>query len=511
VAAFTFTVSVAPSGAARAHNTWAEDAEMRAWLGARAVDVIDGAERAEVARVEPKHLDAPGGREAPPNVGGFPLVGSFKPLAADLLEGFQGALLDRGTYEFPPPRTAVIPLCGGFQPGVALRFWPKRKGKPVEVLLCFTCTQLAAVAGSGADSSTPVIFRPGRLTLLRLAGAALPDFAELARMLAAEQAERARELQFESIFPPDVIIAFERVSLDSDDGAAEAVGQLRRHVSGKALFALAARALGAKGNDLHSLDKATKALYAAVRSLSAAEVAAGLEAIRGDQVALAGAGELFFESGVARRLPEPARFAWVPTLLEALLARNANGHCAMIHFVSSRVGKPLVPLLVRVLRGQVPLASWASRSFQPDEPSGAGCALMALAATDEDAARVGLATWRPASPLDALAVRAARVRLGEEGALDGALLATKSPTVSAVTLDGIEAHPSRHGLDVLAASGLDPGSGAGVGGERVFSSLTGATTSKSDDDERLAELRAWWAAHRDAWRPPARAPDAGAP
>jgi hypothetical protein len=508
VTAFVFLVGRA--GGADAHEAWADDPEMRLWLGARAVDVIDGAERVEIARVEPKRLETPGAKDGPPNVGGFPLVGGFKPLEASFLEGFQHTLLERKTYSFPPPRSAIIPLCGGFQPGVALRFW--RKGKPVEVLLCFNCSELATVSGAGAGSLTKVLFEPGRFELLRLVGAALPDPAELSTALAAEQVDRARELMFDSMFPPDVLLAFERVGSGRAEATEAAVAQLRQHVSGKALFVLASRALGVKGNDLHSLDGATRALYAAVRPLAPGETTAGLEAIRGDRVALAGAAELLARSGVARELPEPTRAVWVPILLEAFLARNANGKCALILMAANRVGKPLVPLLVRILRGQVALASWMSRSFRPDEPSDAACALMALAGTDPDAAHVGLATWRPATPLDMLAVRAARVRLGDDGALDGALFATRSPTVVAVTLDGVVAHPSRRWLDVLAATGLDAATGAGADGERVFEALTGAKRPTPGDYEAgVAELRAWWAAHREAWQPRAAAGEGAAP
>ena len=470
------------------------------------MEVIDAAERVEIARVEPRRLD--GAKDAPPNVAGFPLIGRFQPLGGEFLAGFRRTLLERKTYELAPPGAVSEPACGGFQPGVALRFGPKGKGRPVEVLVCFTCSELAVV--SAAAALTKVSFEPGRLDVLRLVAAAVPDLPNLATMLAAEQADLARELMFASMFPPDVLVAFDHVASGRPDATAAAVTQLRRHVSGKALFVLASRALGVKGNDLHRLDGATKALYAAVRPLTSAETIAGLEALRGDQVALAGAAELLAKSGVARELPEPTRVVWVPLLLEAFLARNANGQCAVIRMAANRVGRPLVPLLVRILRGQVAIASWMSRSFRPDEPSDAACALMALAETDEDAAHVGLATWKPVTPLDTLAVRAARVRLGEESALDGTLLATESPTVAAVTLDGIVAHPSRRSLDVLAESGLDATTGVRGDGERAFEALTGAKVSKPGDGyrERAAELRAWWAAHRETWQP---RPTAGEP
>jgi hypothetical protein len=504
-----FVLLVGGGGVARAreasHQAWAEDAELRLRLGARAVDVIDGAERIEIARVEARRLEAPGAADAPANVGGFPLVGEFEGLGADFLEGFQRVLLDRKTYELPPPRSAITPLCGGFQPGVALRFWPKGRGRPALVFLSFQCSELATWSGSAAAPGARVLFQPGRLELLRLVGAALPERTELATMLAAEQGDRARELAFESMFTPDVLVAFDHVSLTRDDGAVAAAAELRRHASGKALFVLAARALGVKGNDMHGSDGPTAALYAAVRALGPAEVAAGLEAIRGDQVALAGATELLALSGVAAAIPEAVRVAWVPSLLEAFLAQNASWHCPLIRKAANRAGRSLVPLLVRVLRGQAALASWPTQVFRPPEPSDAGCALMALAATDEDAARVGLATWRPASPLDALAARAARARLGDDGALDGTLLATRSPTIRAMTLDAIVAHPSRRALDVLAEN-LDAGTGAGADGERAFRALTGARIPKRDGEaQEAAALRSWWEAHREGWRPLPRA------
>ena len=506
-------LSVSGGAVAETYEKCVTDAELRQGLGARAVEGIDAAERVEIARVEPGHLDS--AKDAPPNVAGFPLIGAFQPLGGELPgAGFRRTLLGRKTYEFAPPGAVSEPACGGFQPGVALRFGPKGKGRPVEVLVCFNCSELAIV--SGAAPFTMVSFEPGRLDILRLVAAAVPDLPNLATMLAAEQADLARELMFASMFRPDVLVAFDHVASGRPDATAAAVIQLRRHVSGKALFVLASRALGVKGNDLHRLDGATKALYAAVRPLTSAETIAGLEAIRGDQVALAGAAELLAKSGVARELPEPTRVVLgapapggVPgPERERAVRGDSDGRqprrqaaraAARPH--PARAGRrrlvdvPVLPprrAVGRRVRAHGPRRHRRGRGARRARDLEAG-----------DAARY------------ARRARGARAARRGEDALDGTLLATESPTVAAVTLDGIVAHPSRRSLDVLAENGLDATTGVRGDGERVFEALTGAKVSNPEDGyrARAAELRAWWASHRDAWQPRSGAspPDAGAP
>lgn len=519
VAAFTLAVGV--SAAARADSTCAQDPELRTFLGAHTLDVLWEAERAEIVRVDAERIEP--GKDTPrpaadarPSLGGYPQVGAWGPLDGEIFVALQKALLDRQTYG----ASGTIKLCGGFHPGVAVRFWTKAtKKKPsrsADVLLCFRCSEIASAPESPSTPVRTLDIEPGRLRLLELVAAALPDFEGLARTLAAERGEKARELLFESMFSPDVLLTFRREWLMTDQGKKEAVAALERHASGKALFVLASRALGAKANDLDGTDGPTAVLYAAVRQLSASDMLAGIEAIRGDQVALAGATELLVNAGGGKVLPAQTRAAWGPALLEAFLARNAHDHCAITRLVARRTGRPVVPLLVRVLRGQMPVATWPQRRPPAAQPSDAGCALMALAEVDEDAARVGFATWKPSTPEDALALRAAKVRLGDDDALDASLFSAYSPTVAVVALDGIRAHPDRRGLDVLAASGLGFDSGTGMEGERTFTALTGATTSAAaehDYERRYAELRAWWSAHRDAWRPRAAvaAPDGAAP
>jgi hypothetical protein len=501
VCVVVFTLGLAWGPAAQAHLDWSKDPRLRSRLGPRVVDAIEDADHAEIVRTEDSQRAG-----VQPALGGYPLRGAWRPVPAAVLDGLRTALLDVSTYLQAPPGVGIGKGCV-FRPGVAVRFWPKaskaKAARPADVLFCFHCGDLALVDGQAPAFLVP--FDPGRERLLELAAAALPDFEELGTTLAFERGFRAREQLFASMFPADVLLVLERASAAREGDAAEAVAALRRHAGGKALFALAARALGAKGNDLYGTDGPTAALYEAVRTLSAAEVLAGLEAVRGDQVALAGAGELLLLANAGAFAQEATRAAWAPALLEALLVRNGNKHCELMRATAERFGKPVGPLLVRVLRGQVTLAVWPQRRAAPGEPTDAGCALLALAGLDEAAARIGLATWRPQAPADALAVRAVKVRLGDDAALDAELFAKWSPTVARVALDGIEAHPSRHALDVVSESGMCRDAGVDSEGERLFVDLTGTegAETESDPGKRLAMLQAWWAAHRDAWSPPA--------
>jgi hypothetical protein len=483
--------------AAGAKNSRTNDPALRRWLGARTVDVIGDAERAEIVQVDDTPI-----ADGPTTIGGYPTRGDFRPVDRDLLEGFRAQLLDPRTYG-----GTIGKLCGGFHPGVALRFWPKgtkRGAKPADILICFHCDELASVPTRASERLTTVDVGPGRLALLRLAAAALPGVESLASTFAREQNENAHRLLFDSMLPPDVLVALDVASRSWAAGReVEAANLLRRRYSGAALFVVAARALAAKGR-YGDGDVRTAAIYAATRTLTGPDIAAGLDALRGDQVALAGAGELLLAGGLTKN--SDADVAWAPVLAEAMFVRKDWG-CHMLREMTKRGGRALTPLLVRLRRGQVPIASrWAPRS--PYEPSMEGCATMVLAEVDPATARAELDAWRPARPIDVLAARAARLRIGDAPALDAELFTSRQSLIVDLALDGVRAHPSREALDLLVANALEPSS-TGQEAQSVFLTVTGATLSlptDADANQRVLALRAWWSKHRTTWQPPSRRP-----
>ena len=150
------------------------DPEVRQWLGERRVAVLVAANRGDIVRVDPIPLKGEA-RASRPNVGGYPIVGKARRLDAVLLDMFRTTFLDGATYEFPPPGTTSMKLCGPFSPAVAVRFWGKAdagRRAPVEILLCFGCEDLMVVE----PRPWPLSMTPGKSRLWRLAAAGLPGF-----------------------------------------------------------------------------------------------------------------------------------------------------------------------------------------------------------------------------------------------------------------------------------------------------------------------------------------------
>ncbi len=108
-----------------------------------------------------RHDDAPLGRFA-----GYPIQSQGVILDSKLTAAVSTALLDSKTYTWCPPNHGCGHLCG-FSPGVALRIWGQPSDKPVELLVCFKCNDLAIVQ-DGSEKYLTQDFSDGRAKLLRL-------------------------------------------------------------------------------------------------------------------------------------------------------------------------------------------------------------------------------------------------------------------------------------------------------------------------------------------------------
>jgi hypothetical protein len=99
--------------------------------------------------------------------GRFRIVPEPKPVPADVARQLSRLLLSRRSY------SDHYTLCG-FDPGVAFRFW--KGSDAVDVLVCFTCTDLGFQAVGAPEALGPKLaFDPIRGDLARLVRAARPD------------------------------------------------------------------------------------------------------------------------------------------------------------------------------------------------------------------------------------------------------------------------------------------------------------------------------------------------
>ncbi len=496
-------VASAPASAAAAEPARFVHDAVKRWWGAETTALLADAAWADIVRVDP---DRPPAGDKARHVGPYRTVGSERRLAPELVTQFTQALLDPDSYEQSSLSGRVIKLCA-FQPAVAIRFWPKPGAKPrrpVEVLLCFQCQDLATV--SGAELHGGASFSPAATRLLALSAGALPEFTELADELAERQRREAGELLFASLFPPELQVRFTplfdpRLPREQEQ---EADGTLlRQRIPERELVPRVTRALGLKNDSWIGGSRGTDAVFRAVGQLSDAQLVARLEALRGDPVALAGAGELLIR-GLPERLTPAQRMRLLQPTIEPLLSWDlAAPRCALVNTVAGWREQG-VPLLLKIFRDEIPMARPFRRGDR--EPSVETCALVALLRLDRKRAVEEMRAWHPTAPLDVAVARTMRAQLGEGDAADPALFKTRSPYVAIAALEAYRARPSVAAIDVLVAHGLADESEFQVR-ERaaaVFTAVTGFTPDlAADEDKRVAAIRAWWTDHRAGWRPPA--------
>ena len=85
---------------------------------------------------------------APPDpkhrIGAWPIVGEARRPDRDDIAGLVDALLV-SPYQLPPLEGRPIKACGGFTPGIDVRF--THEGIPVDVLLCYRCGEISIMRG----------------------------------------------------------------------------------------------------------------------------------------------------------------------------------------------------------------------------------------------------------------------------------------------------------------------------------------------------------------------------
>jgi hypothetical protein len=489
------------------------DAVVQGLLRARRAEAIP-LEEMRTGGINPPPPEAPG---KPGTIHGYRPAGKARPLDTVLLDQFRTALLDSDTYSLYdlPPNTGTSKMCGGFRPGVAIRFWGDVRGRPVPVdaLLCFNCGDVVVVEGEGTPPTFPHDASAGEGTLLRLASAALPDEAELAARLEERLNDRARELLFRSMFPARTQVAmtptsgrveFERPFADHHKYLAAEATRLRKSVEGPSLFATVARAFAAL-QAAWSNDSTTLAALA-VSQLPARDVEAGWKRIQGDQLALAGVAELDERRALDRNVPSATRQAWLPITAEAAITQSPHvALCPLMARVAALPAAAGRSLLGRVARGEIEAAPRGRRGF-PERASARGCALLALTKVDATLAATQARAWSPVDPVDQAAKRVVLYLTGDTAALDGNILGVASNAVADGVFEPLRAHPTRATLDLVV--GLVAAQPTDYGVSRVQRLLEDVASAKfplkleASPEQRAATLKEWWTAHAAAWTPP---------
>lgn len=492
-------------------------------VGKNAARVIVSSTRAEAYRL----YDPPRGPPTlanPPKdtdvVAGYHVLGKAQSLDDLTREGFRDVLLSADSYENhdepPSVRSAGhTRLCGGFRPGVAVRFWdPNDPHLHADALLCFNCSEVefvpskAEVRPAHKKGETAYYnrdyFDPARTALLRLAAATFPEDPALARLLTVELDKSSSDTSFVTNFRPrSQLLLLARGDSSYGDRKAQ-TAMLRQEMADKDLLAMAARAFGARRGEWSQSDRATEIVLGAVRTIPAPALSAGLEMIAGDQVALAGAAEMYGRGALAA-LPLEAQRVWLPRLVEAAVAQSPRAtFCLLFPPLAGLPGGAGLSLVRRAARGELPTAL---RPWHLDpSPAARACALMALATADAASAREAAARWSPDVPIAATAVRAVRYRLGDDRALEASLLTSPSKAILNFVLAGIRARPTRAALDLLVAKGLLDESGSrSREGEETFAAVTGFSFSAladAPDEARARAAQTWWAEHAGTWQPP---------
>jgi hypothetical protein len=138
-------------------------------MGGATADILAGAERVEVFRVDPR------GRENPPalSIGEFAITATEREQGRAFAERLAGVLLK--------PQAHFGPGYKCFFPGVAFRLW--RGGERVDVLVCFVCQNYDLithpVGGENRRSYTHAFSSGVWDELLALAKEAFPDDADI--------------------------------------------------------------------------------------------------------------------------------------------------------------------------------------------------------------------------------------------------------------------------------------------------------------------------------------------
>lgn len=150
-------------------------AKVKKHFGENAVQILAGATKVEVFRVESK----PGAKPGPDDktVAGFRITATGKEQDAKFAAKVASVVLNEKSYIWDAAKGCI------FQPGVAFRVW--KGDESVIIVICFSCDQVQVLtADKDGKLGKPVWGEsdPGRPGLVKLAKAALPDDKDIQKL-----------------------------------------------------------------------------------------------------------------------------------------------------------------------------------------------------------------------------------------------------------------------------------------------------------------------------------------
>lgn len=151
-------------------------AELRERFGNQTIAILQGAERVEVFRVDPKdYSDPEQNANQDGRFGGYKITGTAKEHGQEFARKVVQLLLDGGNYELVKAKGCK------FDPGVAMRFWKANK-ESADILFCYKCRELKVVGPNPKLQGVKIPFadfEPGEEKFIKLAKEALPDDQEI--------------------------------------------------------------------------------------------------------------------------------------------------------------------------------------------------------------------------------------------------------------------------------------------------------------------------------------------
>jgi hypothetical protein len=473
------------------------DPEVTAFWGPQALKRLSSAKTVELFRVRP-HEDE---EEKPPPprgqvIGGYAVTQVRGAVPAERVAALVELLRARSTYG----SFSTYKLCGGFHPGIALRFTDEAGA--TDVLLCFQCMDVGWVRSTpknaralGQNDLDPSPWKlavadmdPGHAQLLDAVLALLPD-DDLKKIRDDERAERAEDDAFWSLFSPDAGAVIQRgLGFHDVEGLGPA---LAREIPATDLLPTCFKALGRGRMPWTQSLSREEAVFQAAETASVAQFEASLKEAFKDPVMERGAARVYFTRFYKKVDPD----------------KNAELSVVLSHRLFDKL-EPETRLTIVARLGDI-LRKRASEELswilgRPDawlnenegekiSVSPAGVAYMELAR------RQVCPPGPPPTGAERIEVEIARGFCGDANALTARSL--KWNVFSLLyALGAIEKYPTRRHLDLLVNSGLDQ---PGVWDEESFGTLRRIAAKRNAPPppakNDLKAAKAWWQKARPGW------------
>jgi hypothetical protein len=396
----------------------------------------------------------------------------------------------------------------GFSPGLALRFRPSVPGDKagVDVLICLGCNEISIVKGE-ADAllggGALLESGPGRGALLALAHRLFPDEVLWVQAAAQDARSAAVRARTEVELLPALRFAIQQAHLPEDLTELDTTALLRRrplHVDARPedVVRSVLRVFGVEAEDRTAPWGSPKQalLLDALTAVEPPRLLRALSGLRGDRLALLGAGVLLFRADLADRLPATG---WddVPALLARTLIEEGLGAEAVPGLRRWADAPATRDLLRSVGRAEIAERldekAWRMPGQFDLDPvtSVRPLALVLLALLDDEQARGEVEAYAPATDNDRRCLDLAWALLGRPDRLSARMFqASQLEALGAV--EAIRRQRGMFGMRMLVEDGLHAR-------DRTVQNTAAAVFAELVRDEwRAPELTADWEQRRGA-------------